>query len=958
MADDSIEVKIVIDAEGAIKAFDELGNEVKDFGRKLQQNESPLSKTQASIITLESAVNLGKMAFSAARQAFAELAQALERAAAVEGLATSFEGLQQSIGRTAETALPKLQTATKGLISDFDLMQASNKAVSLGVDDGSGKFEALAAAAIKLGRAMGQDASKSLDDVTTALAKGSVEILGNLGVTLKLEDAYAKYSEQLGKTAESLTELEKKEAVRVVGAQKVIEHSQKLAEVQETAALAFSKVQVAAINLYDEFATGISSSTALAEAFGMTAESLSEIDAATVGKALGDMAAIVINQVIPAFERGKNKIAEYIAMYNSFNLALDRLVPNTSALKILTEIDAALKKNSREGAKEAGVAFERLNMIFEGNTRTMQKYAGVANILIGIAEKQIETLKARTVLEDIARIDKEEAIKINKELIAIEQKKAEQDAKNVEAAKKHQEMVDGLTKSLKAVVPTIDSELLPKLQDLYQAYTDGEMSGEDYEKALVAMGTSYSTTAEKAEIFKETLKAGVGTVDANTQALEKLEEQAGQTAQALNQTIGQGLGSVLNAAITGGDIGLAINSMLGDIGSNMGSQLGQELGASLGGAAGSILGPVGAAVGSGIGSLMGEEISKGLEQLKGGKRDVSKGITKLLIPSDMFMGNVIGDFISKALFGGGDPEREAREAFERFIQDAVDYLDKPGTFKLNIDGVLQSFGKIFDTKYYEGFFENLDTSTEESLQKFRGFESIGQVFSRVFADSGIAAEQFGAILGNNLGGSLNNLQLLVQKLDISQDQMFAVMENGFLDGEVSAEDYLTALGQIENLYKKGIPDAVGATDKAFQNFIGSAGNGRIAMDALQDAAAEAAEAGITNFEDLRSSLIAAGASVEDVDKYFLALEKAGVTNMQELADVSAATTAAIIVNWEALGGKFDEPLQKVEELQNKLDNLTEEKDVTINVRYNIIGPVPKGLDDDNIGGSGQGLSND
>ena len=103
-------------------------------------------------------------------------------------------------------------TATKGLISDFDIMQAANKAMLLGLPVTTESMGTMAKAATVLGRAMGQDATKSLDDLTTALGRGSPLILDNLGLTVKVGEANAAYARQLGKTTSQLTEGEKKMA--------------------------------------------------------------------------------------------------------------------------------------------------------------------------------------------------------------------------------------------------------------------------------------------------------------------------------------------------------------------------------------------------------------------------------------------------------------------------------------------------------------------------------------------------------------------------------------------------------------------------------------------------------------------------------------------------------------------------------------------------------------------------
>lgn len=130
----------------------------------------------------------------------------------VQAMEDSFNSLTGSIGETGEAMLGTVSTATKGLISDMDIMAASNKAILLGLPVTSESMGTLATAATVLGKAMGQDAKKSLDDLTTALGRSSPMILDNLGLSVKVADANEAYARALGKSAEQLTEAEKKQA--------------------------------------------------------------------------------------------------------------------------------------------------------------------------------------------------------------------------------------------------------------------------------------------------------------------------------------------------------------------------------------------------------------------------------------------------------------------------------------------------------------------------------------------------------------------------------------------------------------------------------------------------------------------------------------------------------------------------------------------------------------------------
>lgn len=125
-----------------------------------------------------------------------------------------------------------LRAATRGLVTDLDLMKASNSAQILGVTKTNDEFERLAAAATKLGAAVGIEATQSIENVTEALGKGSTEVLNNIGVILKTSDAHERYAQQLGITVDKLTDAQKAEAFRVIGMQEVIKKANEATEAE------------------------------------------------------------------------------------------------------------------------------------------------------------------------------------------------------------------------------------------------------------------------------------------------------------------------------------------------------------------------------------------------------------------------------------------------------------------------------------------------------------------------------------------------------------------------------------------------------------------------------------------------------------------------------------------------------------------------------------------------------
>ena len=121
-----------------------------------------------------------------------------------------------------ETALANLpfslegaQAATRGLISESTLMAAASSATALKVTKTSDEFEKLAEASVKLGAKLGQPADQLLNNLVTALGRGSTELLDNAGIVLKTGEAQERYAASIGKSVEALSDEEKASAFKV-----------------------------------------------------------------------------------------------------------------------------------------------------------------------------------------------------------------------------------------------------------------------------------------------------------------------------------------------------------------------------------------------------------------------------------------------------------------------------------------------------------------------------------------------------------------------------------------------------------------------------------------------------------------------------------------------------------------------------------------------------------------------
>lgn len=137
----------------------------------------------------------------------------VKQAMDIEPVKKSFDQLSKSIGENSDEMLKSLQEASKGAVSSYDLMLASNKAMKLGVASNTEDLTDLMKIARLYWQQMGQDVTKSFDDIVTGLWRWSAMILDNLWIVVNQTEAQEKYAQSLWKTADELTDAEKKQAL-------------------------------------------------------------------------------------------------------------------------------------------------------------------------------------------------------------------------------------------------------------------------------------------------------------------------------------------------------------------------------------------------------------------------------------------------------------------------------------------------------------------------------------------------------------------------------------------------------------------------------------------------------------------------------------------------------------------------------------------------------------------------
>jgi len=204
--------------EVVLQGVDKLSGPVRKAGESVKDFEKR-AKTSSDRLKQLGKVALGVTATLAALGVTAKVAFDLgKQGAAIKQTGESFGFLMRKVGAST-SLLDQLRSASKGTISDMDLMSSTATLLAGAQGDlaqelagATPKLLEIAKAAQTLNPALG-DTTFLYNSLATGVKRASPMILDNLGLTIRIGAANSAYAEALGKTVEQLTADEQKQAL-------------------------------------------------------------------------------------------------------------------------------------------------------------------------------------------------------------------------------------------------------------------------------------------------------------------------------------------------------------------------------------------------------------------------------------------------------------------------------------------------------------------------------------------------------------------------------------------------------------------------------------------------------------------------------------------------------------------------------------------------------------------------
>lgn len=209
------------------------------------------SRMLGSITRTGLAATTSMLGLGASVGAVASSIALFRRGMKMEEIERTFASLSTSIGSSAGEFLAKLRNATRGAVSDYELMLAANNAMLLGVAKSDDDYASLASRAMQLGQALNRGPVESLNDITIGIGRQSRLILDNLGILVSAEKANEEYAASIGKAADELTDAEKKTAFFNATLKAVDQSVARLPGNVKSARVSFNKLGASILNIID-----------------------------------------------------------------------------------------------------------------------------------------------------------------------------------------------------------------------------------------------------------------------------------------------------------------------------------------------------------------------------------------------------------------------------------------------------------------------------------------------------------------------------------------------------------------------------------------------------------------------------------------------------------------------------------------------------------------------------------
>jgi hypothetical protein len=343
-----------------------------------------------SVITVASSLN--DLAYSGAQL------DRLERGA---------NSLGKEYGMTSNEIINAVDKITQGTLSQTSILQQANQAMLLGVAHSEEELTTLAAIAADRGRKMGISMEKAFSSIVLGVGRLSPLILDNLGIILDADVTYAKYAKTIGKTADSLTDMEKRQALL----SRLQEEMESMTSVPEDDKTAWEKLGASISDVTGALGNFINEYLRFNEIVAFVSD---QINLAT---------GAINDTMLTGIEKQKKELKDLTSYYDDLQRGLQRVKDSANQPMSDQSLDTGLGGIGGGGrAYEVAVIEEQRVKLLQESARALEKIELLERNYMRSLQVANQQENARLEIKKQAEIVAAEEERLNQENILIQEK--------------------------------------------------------------------------------------------------------------------------------------------------------------------------------------------------------------------------------------------------------------------------------------------------------------------------------------------------------------------------------------------------------------------------------------------------------------------------------------------------------------------------------------------------------
>jgi len=420
----------------------------------------------------------------------------LSRSAQVDKLTESLEIFSVRGGQFVANIAKDLQEASGAAINFADASRNVSLALSAGLD--TSQIQDLTKVARGASVALGRSLPDALDRIFRGVIKLEPEILDEIGLFVRVDEASQKYAQSLGKTVTSLTSVEKRQAFLAEATEQGLKKFEEFSDTIETTA--FDKLGASLIDIAQNLTSFVNKGLTPIVSF------LAENRAILTGVFVA-IAGLLLKTAIPAIGQFNSKLAESASLALADQKAYLQGIEKKSDAARVFAIEEE-KRNLKAQKKLTRGSFKGVDAQFKSRAKDAKENERLLKKNLGTTDKLAAVNQRIGILEKASAKAKGE----NKKLIDEELKGRRNQVKELEKQLKIENKLAGL--KTKATAPVVGLAAKKEAQLESRVATSSALA------QISGVGETQGIRAGFADLF-QTIKSGEVVTEEGTKKLTR-----------------------------------------------------------------------------------------------------------------------------------------------------------------------------------------------------------------------------------------------------------------------------------------------------------------------------------------------------------------------------------------------------------------------------------------------------